>query len=408
MQYFDALSGSNEPPVSRKRSAPRLLRALAFFTLSIEIAYVAGLFGCSPQGCSSGQTPPTGYSCGSLSGGGAPCFAEVSFCCGTPPSGGFFPPSILGYRTNVFVNQQITAGDGSIGNALTMLASNTNSFIMVGYENNATGAILQGCSAAGFFYFLEQIDATGSSHQCLAAVKQADFGQYAVVSIVPNGSPPTTATSFTVSITTPATNLSNTVNNPLWLSGGSQFAIAEFGQRLVGSQGASATTLLFYGNGWIDTSGQIHPQSFDGAITANNPPFGSWVRPPSQSGSVGDGGDFFAECCLAPDTVYPAAVDFSTVTTGTTSVPQTILITNNTSSSGNLNITGISIGGTNASDFKVATNGCGSSLAPLASCSITVTFTPSASGPRTATLNVSDNGGSGSGTDSANLTGIGG
>ena len=123
------------------------------------------------------------------------------------------------------------------------------------------------------------------------------------------------------------------MNAILWSSGGPQFASAEFGERLIGSQGASATTVLFYNNSWLDESRLTHLQSFDGGITANNPPFGNWVTPPSQS-TAGDGGEFFAECCVAPDTVYPVTVVFSTTPPGTTSAPATVLITNNINSAG--------------------------------------------------------------------------
>ena len=406
MQDFDASCPTDQRPPSRSQATARRLRRLTCVVLGIELAFVMGILSCNPQGCSSGQTNPSGYQCGSLSGGGAPCWAMVSFCCGSPPSGGFFPPSILGYHTSVYINQSTMSGDGSIGHALALLASNSSNFIMIGYENLANAAILSGCSAAGSWYFLEQSDVSGVSHQCLVSVPSADFGQYADVSIEPNGPPPT-ATSFTFTIKTQATNQTNTLNIPLWPSNGPQFARVEFGERLIGSQGASATTVLFYNNSWLDSSRQVHLQSYDGGVTAGNPPFGGWVTPPSQS-TAGDGGQFFAECCVAPDTVYPAGVNFGTVTTGTTSAATTVLITNNINSAGTLNITSINITGANASDFKIATNGCGSSLQPLNSCSLTITFTPTATGARTATLTVSDNGGSGSGTDSATLTGTGG
>src|SRR5437667_885355 len=55
-----------------------------------------------------------------------------------------------------------------------------------------------------------------------------------------------------------------------------------------------------------------------------------------------------------------------------------------------LTITSIAITGTNAGDFA-QTHTCASSLAAGASCSISVTFKPTASGTRTAALNISDN-----------------
>jgi hypothetical protein len=53
---------------------------------------------------------------------------------------------------------------------------------------------------------------------------------------------------------------------------------------------------------------------------------------------------------------------------------------------------GITITGTNTSDFA-QTNNCGSSVAAGASCYIWVTFTPSATGARSAAVSVSDDGG---------------
>jgi hypothetical protein len=55
-----------------------------------------------------------------------------------------------------------------------------------------------------------------------------------------------------------------------------------------------------------------------------------------------------------------------------------------------LSITSIAVTGTNAGDFA-QTNTCGSSVAAAANCTISVTFTPSASGTRTASLSITDN-----------------
>jgi trimeric autotransporter adhesin len=55
-----------------------------------------------------------------------------------------------------------------------------------------------------------------------------------------------------------------------------------------------------------------------------------------------------------------------------------------------LTITGIAITGTNAGDFA-QTHTCGSSLAAGASCTINVTFKPTAIGSRSAALSVTDN-----------------
>jgi hypothetical protein len=57
-----------------------------------------------------------------------------------------------------------------------------------------------------------------------------------------------------------------------------------------------------------------------------------------------------------------------------------------------LTISGISVTGTNAGDFS-QTHTCGSTLGAGASCTISVTFHPSAIGARSAAVSISDDGG---------------
>jgi len=83
----------------------------------------------------------------------------------------------------------------------------------------------------------------------------------------------------------------------------------------------------------------------------------------------------------------PTNLTFGTVTIGTTSPAQAATLTNLGTTT--LNITDIAITGTDAEDFA-QTHTCGSLLAAGASCGITVMFKPTASGARTAALNVSD------------------
>jgi hypothetical protein len=84
-------------------------------------------------------------------------------------------------------------------------------------------------------------------------------------------------------------------------------------------------------------------------------------------------------------------LDFGNIVIGTTSVPQTITMTN-VSDNQALNISGIVLGG--AKDFLYSdTNTCGASVAPLSSCTITVTFSPKTKGIKNANVTISDNGG---------------
>jgi len=79
---------------------------------------------------------------------------------------------------------------------------------------------------------------------------------------------------------------------------------------------------------------------------------------------------------------------FSKQAVGTTSTPRFLVLTN--IGAANMTLGTISIRGLNASDFA-ETNNCPASLAPNATCTIKVTFTPSAKGPRVGQVMIPDN-----------------
>jgi hypothetical protein len=88
--------------------------------------------------------------------------------------------------------------------------------------------------------------------------------------------------------------------------------------------------------------------------------------------------------------VSTAGLSFDDEIVATTSAAQTVTLANNGSAT--LSLTTIVVTGTNAGDF-LQSNHCPSSLAPTASCPIHVTFKPSALGPRTAQITITDNDG---------------
>ncbi|HMC68423.1 MAG TPA: choice-of-anchor D domain-containing protein, partial [Mycobacteriales bacterium] len=84
----------------------------------------------------------------------------------------------------------------------------------------------------------------------------------------------------------------------------------------------------------------------------------------------------------------PSSVAYADQIVGTTSAPQDLTLTNNGGAP--LTITSITLSG----DFQrvsVGTGDCGAALAPGSSCTIRVTFTPSAVGSRSGTVTVNDN-----------------
>jgi len=106
-------------------------------------------------------------------------------------------------------------------------------------------------------------------------------------------------------------------------------------------------------------------------------------------------------------TLLPASMRFGSVIVGTTSAASTSTLTN-TSLTAALNITSTTLTGANPGDFKITSaSTCPGSgtVNPLAICLITVTFTPAASGARSATLTINDN--TKSGTQTIGLSGTG-
>ena len=87
-------------------------------------------------------------------------------------------------------------------------------------------------------------------------------------------------------------------------------------------------------------------------------------------------------------TLSSASLAFGQENMGTTSAVQGATLSNTGNAS--LSVSSIALGGTNPGDFA-QTNNCGSSVAAGANCTINVTFTPSATGARSASLYISDN-----------------
>jgi hypothetical protein len=99
----------------------------------------------------------------------------------------------------------------------------------------------------------------------------------------------------------------------------------------------------------------------------------------------------------------PSSYTFPSISVGS-SESNTFTLTNTSTSTWVLNVNSIALTGSNAADFKYTTT-CGASLAELASCTITVTFTPSLKATESATLTVYNN--TSAGTSTSALTGTG-
>jgi len=86
-------------------------------------------------------------------------------------------------------------------------------------------------------------------------------------------------------------------------------------------------------------------------------------------------------------TLTPPTLDFGSITTGVTSAIKTVQVQN--SGTATLNITSITLTGTNAADYT-RTNNCGATLATGSVCTVDITVTPGGTGARTANLHLID------------------
>lgn len=105
-------------------------------------------------------------------------------------------------------------------------------------------------------------------------------------------------------------------------------------------------------------------------------------------GSGGGGGGGSSPPAPAPiASLSTMGLTFSQQSVGSTSAAQNATLSN----TGNalLSISGIALGGANSGDFA-QTNTCGTSVAAGANCTISVTFTPTATGARSASISITD------------------
>ena len=105
----------------------------------------------------------------------------------------------------------------------------------------------------------------------------------------------------------------------------------------------------------------------------------------------------------AGDMAWPMSLNFGAVTLGSTSGQMTTTFTN--SDTGPLTLTSQTLVGAAATDYSIVNNTCGTTLARGASCAITLNFTPSTTGTRSAILTLSDS--AANSPQNVSLTGVG-
>jgi hypothetical protein len=184
-----------------------------------------------------------------------------------------------------------------------------------------------------------------------------------------------------------------------------------FGTLLIGAtSGTKTVTLMNTGNATLDItsvliSGAFLDSNFCGTTLAPGASCNVLVQfKPQTKGQENGTLSFTDNAPHSPQKVSltgtgtvvklsPPSLKFGDQQVDTQSAPQTINVTN-TSRTTSLSFTAITLAGNDPGDFADTTT-CSttSPLAPLASCSIWVTFTPTQIGGRTAQVSISDSGG---------------
>src|SRR5271157_504588 len=102
--------------------------------------------------------------------------------------------------------------------------------------------------------------------------------------------------------------------------------------------------------------------------------------------------------------VTPATLGFGSQGLGSPTTAKTVTVNSNISST--LTFTSIAITGANPGDFTQSATTCGATLAAQATCTISIQFVPQATGPRAATLTISDDAGNSPQTVALTGTGV--
>jgi hypothetical protein len=95
---------------------------------------------------------------------------------------------------------------------------------------------------------------------------------------------------------------------------------------------------------------------------------------------------------MAQVSVTPSAESFGTITVGSTSAAKVITVKNNLKTTVTFSGSPFTFTGSDPGDFAQSATTCGSTLAALGHCTVSITFTPTATGVRTAVMNVADSG----------------
>ena len=306
-----------------------------------------------------------------------------------------FPSTTVGSTASAITATLSNTGNATLNiTGITIAGADPTDFALATGANACGSTLAAGAScsiyvtftpasAASFSATLSVADNAAGSPQSSTLTGTGTTPPAPVASLAPATVPFGSLTAGTTSAAMSAT-LSNTGNATLNISGitiaganPSDFAIATGANACGTTLAADATCTIYV------TFTPASASSFTATLQVADDATGS----PQTSILTGTG--------TAPPapaaTLAPNPVAFASEAIGATSAATTVTLTN--SGTATLTITGITITGTNPTEFAMTTgsNACGSSLEAGATCNIYVTFTPAAGASYSATLSVADN-----------------
>ena len=247
-----------------------------------------------------------------------------------------------------------------------------------------------------------------SATQVKAALFATDVAAAGTFPVTVTNPTPGGGTSNSVNFTVNAA----TVNNPVPTITTLQPASVNAG---VGATTLTITGTNFVSNSVVNFNGTAKATTFVSATqltaallatdVATAGTFPVTVTNPTPGGGTSNAVNLTVNAVATPTpqvSFSPTTLTFPSTSPTVAAAAQAVTLTN--SGDATLNITSISITGTNASAFA-QTNTCGETLAAGANCSISVVFTPPATGAYTASVSIADNA-SGS-AQTVNLSGTG-
>ncbi len=147
------------------------------------------------------------------------------------------------------------------------------------------------------------------------------------------------------------------------------------------------------GGGGQGAAGTILTPASNGSGGGGGGGGSSWVIDSAANGTIGSDTTGTPSVSITPElpvaSIAGNPLSFGSQTVGTTSSSRTVTVTN--TGKGELDFSDISVGGTDAGDFNVTDTTCTTVAPNGGTCTVSVAFTPQASGSRSATLSLTSN-----------------